>query len=217
MLTAIKELAEEAERGSGLPGIVARGDDCVLRTQAMLPVLAEAGVVDAGAAGLVEPRFSADRKPACITGEPLPPSGSVRRAAPAVLRIWSTQRLSEFTYCTAFVLEGERLDADELERELERLGDSLLVVGDPTALKVHLHTDDPGRALSLGVARGSIANVEIANMHVQTLERERRLLRAVSAADRGSARPRRRRRGAPATAGLLRRASGPRSSTVAPR
>ena len=51
------------------------------------------------------------------------------------------------------------------------IGDSLLVVGDPSALKVHVHTDDPGRALSLGVARGAIAGVEIADMHSQTIER----------------------------------------------
>ena len=44
---------------------------------------------------------------------------------------------------------------------------------------MHVHTDDPGRALSLGVARGAIAGVEIANMHAQTLEREERLLRSV--------------------------------------
>src|SRR5205823_271420 len=45
----------------------------------------------------------------------------------------------------------------------------------------HVHTDDPGRALSLGVARGTIGGVEIANMHAQTHEREERLLHAVPA------------------------------------
>ena len=54
MLTAIRELAEAAEAGGDLPAVVARGDDCVVRTREMLPVLTEAGVVDAGAAGLVE-------------------------------------------------------------------------------------------------------------------------------------------------------------------
>ena len=63
------------------------------------------------------------------------------------------QELSRYRYCTVFVIEGEQLDAEGLERELEQLGDSLLVVGDPTALKVHVHTDDPGAALSLGGPR----------------------------------------------------------------
>ena len=173
MLTAIRELAEEAEAGGGLGSVVARGDDCVLRTRELLPVLTEAGVVDAGAAGLVEiVRGIAG----VIAGEPLR-EAVFEQAAPRVEPVH--QDLSEFRYCTAFVIEGDHLDADELERELESLGDSLLVVGDPAALKVHVHTDDPGRALSLGVARGTIANVEIANMHAQTLDRERRLLKVV--------------------------------------
>jgi dihydroxyacetone kinase-like predicted kinase len=86
------------------------------------------------------------------------------------------QELSRFRYCTVFVVEGEALDAAALEAELEKLGDSLLVVGDPSAIKVHVHTDDPGRALSLGVAAGTIAGVEIADMHVQTAQRAERLL-----------------------------------------
>jgi len=59
----------------------------------------------------------------------------------------------------------------------------LLVVGDREALKVHVHTDDPGKALSLGVARGTLAGVEIANMHAQTQQREERLLHAVPGTD----------------------------------
>src|SRR5262249_7727415 len=71
------------------------------------------------------------------------------------------------------------LDRERLEDELEQLGDSLLVVGDSSALKVHVHTDDPGEALTLGTAMGTIEGVEIANMHEQTHEREERLLKAV--------------------------------------
>jgi uncharacterized protein len=77
------------------------------------------------------------------------------------------------------VIEGEGLDPEALEDELEQFGDSLLVVGDSSALKIHVHTDDPGRALTLGVARGVVEGVEIANMHAQTQEREARLLRSV--------------------------------------
>jgi DAK2 domain fusion protein YloV len=175
MLTAIRELAEEAEGGGDLAAVIARGEDCVARTREMLPVLAEAGVVDAGAAGLVEILRGVA---AVLEGVPLPkPSAAV--AAPAIESIH--QHLSEFKYCTAYVIEGEWLDPVAVEQELELLGDSLLVVGDSSTLKVHVHTDDPGRALSLGVARGSLANVEIANMHAQTLDRERRLLHAVPA------------------------------------
>jgi dihydroxyacetone kinase-like predicted kinase len=82
---------------------------------------------------------------------------------------------SRFRYCTVFVVEGDALDRDGLESQLERLGDSLVVVGDATALKVHVHTDEPGSALSLGTAAGTIDGVEIANMHEQQEQRERRL------------------------------------------
>jgi hypothetical protein len=174
MLTAIRELAEEAEAGGDLAAVIARGDDCVARTPDMLPVLAEAGVVDAGAAGLVAILRGIA---GALEGAPLPAPVLV---VPPVATVESVhQHLSEFKYCTAFVIEGGRLDADAVERELEPLGDSLLVVGDSTALKVHVHTDDPGKALSLGIARGTITGVEIANMHAQTVERERRLLHAV--------------------------------------
>ena len=146
MLTAIRELAEEAEAGGDLAAIVARGDDCVARTQEMLPVLTEAGVVDAGAAGLVEivrgHRGGARRASRCRER-----AARGERRPPTIDRVH--QELSRFRYCTVFVVEGDGLDADALEHELEPLGDSLLVVGDPSALKVHVHTDDPGpRALA---------------------------------------------------------------------
>jgi len=174
MLTAIREMAEEAERGSDLAAILARGDDCVARTTEMLAVLKEAGVVDSGAAGLVE---IVRGVAAALAGEPLPEAPAYDEdefSADAI-----HQELSRYRYCTVFVVEGDGLDADELEDELETFGDSLLVVGDRTALKVHMHTDDPGRALTLGVALGSIGGVEIANMHEQTAQREERMLHAV--------------------------------------
>ena len=173
MLTAIRSMADAAEHGADLGGIIARGDDTVAQTREMLPVLKEAGVVDAGAAGLVEIIRGIQ---AAITGEELapPPETESDFGFEAI-----HQELSRYRYCTVFVVEGEGLDADELEAALERLGDSLLVVGDSTALKVHVHTDDPGRALSLGIARGAIGGVEIANMHVQTQQREERLLHSV--------------------------------------
>jgi uncharacterized protein len=173
MLTAIAAMADTAEHGGDLHTILTRGDDTVVRTRDMLPVLREAGVVDAGAAGLVE----------IVRGIVAALEGTTLPAAPAHERELGLdaihQELSRYRYCTVFVVEGDELDADGLEAELEQLGDSLLVVGDPSALKVHVHTDDPGRALSLGVARGVVGGVEVANMHAQTLEREGRLLHAV--------------------------------------
>src|SRR5204862_3680947 len=113
---------------------------------------------------------------AAVSGEPLPeaPPQQQELTVEAI-----HQELSRYRYCTTFLIEGDELDADAIESELAQLGDSLLVVGDPEALKVHVHTDEPGRALALGTAVGVIDGVEIANMHEQTVRREERLLEAV--------------------------------------
>jgi DAK2 domain fusion protein YloV len=171
MLTVVRVLAEEAERdASSLPELVRHGEEAVARTQEQLDVLREAGVVDAGAAGLVEILRGIA---AAVSGEELPaaPPPSETLAVEAI-----HQELSRYRYCTVFVLEGDDLDATALEAELEPLGDSLLVVGDRSALKVHVHTDDPGAALRSATTRGVVEGVEIANMHRQTERREERLL-----------------------------------------
>jgi uncharacterized protein len=177
MLTVIRELAEEAERraagpeplGALLVELVRHGEDAVARTPDQLNVLREAGVVDAGGAGLVEILRGLA---ATVTGEAMPDAPAA--AAPSGVDAIHLDP-SRYRYCTVFVVEGDALGRDELEGQLERLGDSLVVVGDETALKVHIHTDDPGAALSLGTAAGTIDGVEIANMHEQQEDRERRL------------------------------------------
>jgi DAK2 domain fusion protein YloV len=173
MLTAIRVMADAAKQKAELAAIVAAGDAAVVRTRDQLPVLREAGVVDAGAAGLVE---IVRGLASALAGEPLPET-THEDATFSVDAIH--QELSRYRYCTVFVVEGDDLDADGLETQLEQIGDSLLVVGDPTALKVHVHTDDPGRALQLGLEQGQLEGIEIANMHQQTQQREERLLRAV--------------------------------------
>ena len=177
MLSVIRELAEEAERradgpeplGDLLVELVRHGEDAVARTPQQLDVLREAGVVDAGGAGLVE----------LLRGVAGAVAGETVAAAPVVVAFSSPEAVhlepSQYRYCTVFVVEGEALDRDALEARLEPLGDSLVVVGDETALKVHVHTDDPGGSLSLGTALGTIEGVEIANMHEQQERRERRL------------------------------------------
>jgi len=180
ILSVIREIAEEAEartaddldKAALLKELVHRGELAVERTPEQLEVLREAGVVDAGGAGLLE---IVRGLAATAAGEPLPEP--VQREELTIDAIH--QELSPYRYCTAFMIEGDELDADSIEAELEQLGDSLLVVGDPEALKVHVHTDEPGRALEVGTRVGVIDRVEIANMHEQTAQRTDRLLEAV--------------------------------------
>ncbi|HVD09356.1 MAG TPA: DAK2 domain-containing protein, partial [Gaiellaceae bacterium] len=155
MLTVIREMAEEAEAHVDetarelLAAVVLRGADAVERTPELLDVLRTAGVVDAGGAGLLEiVRGIA----AALAGEAIPEAPQEQELTVEAIH----QELSRFRYCTVFVVEGDGLDREELEESLEELGDSLLVVGDATALKVHVHTDEPGTALALGTAVGTL-------------------------------------------------------------
>jgi hypothetical protein len=176
MLTVIREMAEEAEAAEpsrsladALAAVVARGDDAVARTPELLETLRDAGVVDAGGVGLVELARGVLHE---LTGEPLP---DVPEVTDELTEESIHQEESEHRYCTTFVVEGDGLDLDALHADLDPLGDSLLVTGDRTLAKVHVHTDEPERALDVGRAAGVVdgSHVEIADMHSQAAERER--------------------------------------------
>jgi len=184
MLTVIKDMARaatEAPRGKGfgpfMDHVVRAGWQSVERTPALLKVLADAGVVDAGGYGLV----------VLIEGAAL---GCAGWEAPIATRLvpepalYSSavleeeeeeSALSKFTYCTSFLLSGNDLTASHLEQKLAPLGDSLLVVGDSSSLKVHIHTDYPGEVLSIATALGVLTEIEIDNMKEQTAARTARL------------------------------------------
>jgi hypothetical protein len=188
MLTVIREMAEEAERpevrtlpfADALRHVVARGDDAVARTPELLETLRDAGVVDAGGVGIVELARGALHE---LTGEPLP---EVPDVVEELTEESIHQAESERRYCTSFTIEGDGLDLDALHAELDVLGDSLLVTGDDAVAKVHVHTDEPERALDLGRAVGVVdpERIEISDMWSQAAERERwltQLQQAVSA------------------------------------
>jgi len=181
MLTVARELAEKAESLSpsdppvaeALAALVAHGERALAATTDQLDVLKQAGVVDAGGAGVLELLRGIA---AHVRGEPLPELEVVSSGIPLEA---VHQELSRYRYCTSFFVEGETVDPAELERELTKLGDSLLVVGGPGAVKVHVHTDEPGAALALATERGVIEEVDIKNMHVQAADRTQRLEREV--------------------------------------
>jgi DAK2 domain fusion protein YloV len=181
MLTVARALAEQAEalEGAGPPvsemlaDLVAHGELALAGTTEQLDVLREAGVVDAGGAGVLEILRGIAAQ---VRGEPLPELEAFTGGIPLEA---VHQELSRYRYCTSFFVEGEGVDPEDLERELTKLGDSLLVVGGPGAVKVHVHTDEPGAALALATQRGVIEEVDIKNMHVQTADRTERLEREV--------------------------------------
>ena len=82
---------------------------------------------------------------------------------------------SSFRYCTNFAVTGQSLDSRGFVPELERLGDSVLVVGDDRTLRVHVHTDDPDAAVALFAHAGEVSRFDVADMHEQVADRSARL------------------------------------------
>src|SRR5690606_7353476 len=167
-------------------------------TPRQLERLRQAGVVDAGGQGLVailegcleafDVRSPEAGAPAlslaasAASSVSLPASASPEVSAsevtaghgdahhPAGIRLSTI----EYKYCTEFILKGRDLPQEELRRSLLELGDSVLVVGDDRVLKIHLHTNHPGRALELAVAHGDLSSIQISNMEEQNREAARR-------------------------------------------
>jgi DAK2 domain fusion protein YloV len=163
-----------AENGADIAGVLAAAVDeayeSVKRTPDLLPVLKEAGVVDAGGYGLA---ILMEGFSSALRGTTLRSFDVTVRAAAALPQMgadndWDDQ---EYLYCTEFLLFGHGLDRDAIEDYMVSIGGSQLVVGSPDELKVHVHTDDPSQALEHALALGEVAEVHIHNMRRQTEER----------------------------------------------
>ena len=148
---------------------IAVGEASVKRGPDLLPVLRDAGVVDAGGyavtilfAGVV----------AALRGTEAP---ALEHHAPAAKVTHPEHSSATFRYCTNFAVTGQNLDATVFITGLEDLGDSVLVVGDSHTLKVHVHTDDPERATALFAGVGEVSRLDVADMHEQVADRDERL------------------------------------------
>src|SRR6185312_13109813 len=129
----------------------------------------ESGVVDAGGHGLV--LILAGVVAALRGGEELPDIAhydAPRRSLPH-------HEDSRFRYCTNFIVAGSGLSSRDFLPRLEGLGDSVLVVGDEATLKVHVHTDEPERAVALFEGAGEVTNLDVADMRKQMAARDARL------------------------------------------
>jgi uncharacterized protein len=145
------------------------GEQSVKRGPDLLPILREAGVVDAGGYGLTV-LFAG--VVAALRGTEAPQLE--HHHAPA--RVTHPQHESStFRYCTNFAVTGEDLDPSSFVAELETIGDSVLVVGDQRTLKVHVHTDAPERATALFAGAGALSRLDVADMHEQVELRFERL------------------------------------------
>jgi len=174
ILTVIREVSEAvtAANGNGdldslLETAVSAAKSSVEKTPSLLPVLREAGVVDAGGLGLsvlLEGMLHHIRGEALVTAA----------AAETVVEDWlastGTRHQTEgslYGYCTELLIGGRELDLEEIRGRVMGLGDSVIVVGDPQLVRVHVHTDDPGAALSLGTGAGQLVQVKVDNIRKQ--------------------------------------------------
>ena len=140
-------------------------------TTDMNPVLKKAGVVDAGGKGWV---FALEAMLSALRGEDVVvPEGMANAEVKdsANFDDFNTEDIT-FTYCTEFIIQRENdLDPEKLREFLSSLGDSLVLVDDDEIIKVHVHTNDPGKALHEAMDYGSFVTVKIENMRLQHTEK----------------------------------------------
>ena len=133
------------------------------------PVLKKAGVVDAGGKGWL---VALEAMLCALRGEDVvAPEGGVEVKEAASFDDFNTEDIT-FTYCTEFIISRENdMDPEKLRDFLSSLGDSLVLVDDEEIIKVHVHTNDPGKALNEAMDYGSFVTVKIENMRLQHTEK----------------------------------------------
>ncbi len=177
ILTVAREAAEKgravAETDSSVeavwPAICEEAAASLARTPDLLPQLKKAGVVDAGGQGfliIINAMQAVFAGGAVVDGE----VSSAAKAAPKKSAAAAFETDIEFPYCTEFiVIRDKKADKDpmRLRAYLESIGDCVVVVDDDEIIKVHVHTKDPGKALSAGVEYGAFETVKVENMMIQ--------------------------------------------------
>lgn len=171
ILTVARDVADEAEaaaaEGKLLPEIlqrvVARSHWSVERTPQLLRVLREAGVVDAGGMGLA---FILEGMLRYMNGEPVELTQEEAAKSSAVSGEIDLSGL-EWPYDVQFLIVGENLSLDDIRDSIERMGDSALIVGDASLVKVHVHVVNPGDPLGYAAQLGQLDDIVVENMMLQ--------------------------------------------------
>ncbi|MDD4291408.1 MAG: DAK2 domain-containing protein [Clostridia bacterium] len=189
MLTVARVVAEKAAEISKrsismedyLCQLLAEGEDILSKTPELLDVLKKAGVVDSGGYGFVVilKGFLMGYNNEEVTGaeDYIPSTVSTSSVEPNIDVYIDYDNLDEITfgYCTEFFIENllkktTTADIDRLREKLTSIGDSVVVVGDLSLIKVHVHTDQPGVALGFALELGELDRVKIENMRKQNRE-----------------------------------------------
>ena len=138
----------------------------VARTPSLLQVLADAGVVDAGGQGLFVILEGALR---FMRGEEVGELPTIEAGVELEVPVEE-----EYGYETMFILKGEDLNVEEIREAIAAMGESVLVVGDSRAIKVHIHSMEPGRPLDYAAKLGTLTQISVENLQEQYQEFIRR-------------------------------------------
>ncbi|SFB26994.1 DAK2 domain-containing protein [Clostridium frigidicarnis] len=142
--------------------ICEKSQDMLNKTPEMLPVLKSAKVVDSGGMGLL---IILKGMSEALENEI---EATIQEFKPAEEKVSAANNLNiediKFGYCTEFIILGNAENANKFKNEIEALGDSMIVVGYEDVIKVHIHTNDPGRVLSKAVMLGELSKIKIDNM-----------------------------------------------------
>ena len=160
---------QDAAIAAALERAVTTGQESVKRGPELLAALRDAGVVDAGGYGLT---IIFAGVVAALRGDDPPELDHYD--APARIS-HPEHHSSTYRFCTNFAVTGTGLSPGRFIAPLEELGDSVLVVGDATTLKVHVHTDEPEHATAVFAQAGEVSHLDVADMHLQVSERDERL------------------------------------------
>ncbi len=141
----------------------------VARTTEQMALLKQAGVVDAGAQGymLILEGFSRYLHGEPTDVESAAPVGTGVDSANAPLHMARVEHGDDYGYCTEFIVAGPGLDLPAIRERVNSLGSSTLVVGEESLVRVHIHTEDPGRVLSYAASLGQLHKIKIDNMQAQ--------------------------------------------------
>jgi len=180
ILTVAKDMAKTGTRSANkgddiyalMDAVLLQGADTLKRTPDMLPVLKEAGVVDAGGKGLLV-IYQAFKL--ALDGEPVPDVIEFEDEAVVDFSDAAGGEDIEFAYCTEFFIKNinesvTQEDVDRYREKLMRIGDCVLVVGDLQLIKTHVHTNTPGKALQFALRFGELSKIKIDNMREQHTE-----------------------------------------------
>ena len=181
ILTVLKDASKAAQEAgkndavlvSVLEAAVKAAEDSVARTPRLLPALRNAGVVDAGGQGLYvlldgalqflkgESHKIQYRRPRLVVAE--------KELAPRAAHM-PTQLETPNGYCTNLVVEGQNLNSDKIEKDLRKRGQSLIVTGDDSLVRIHIHSFKPGDILRYATKLGKLHDITINNMDDQYAE-----------------------------------------------